>query len=175
VLNVVDDFRRECVLQVTDFSLSGQRDANELSRLAEQRQLPKAIVCDIGPEFTCKAMFFWSKHTKVKLHFIQPGKPTQNAFVESFNCKFRDYYLNQHWFASLEDARSTIKDWREHYNHVRPHRSLNEIRRQCLQGRQPDMMNFPHYLWLELRCMVTVMEHYLMYIYYAHVHHCIQH
>ena len=125
VLNVVDDFSRECVLQVTDFSLSVQRVANELSRLAEQRQLPNTIVCDNGPEFTCKAMFFWSQQSKVKLHFIQPGKPTQNAFVVSFNGKFRDYCLNQHWFASLEDARSTIKDWREHYNHVRPHRSLN--------------------------------------------------
>jgi putative transposase len=126
VLNVVDDFSRECVLQVVDFSISGQRLARELDRLAAHRPLPEAIVCDNGPEFTSKAMFFWSKHAGVKLHFIQPGKPTQNAFVESFNGKFREYCLNLHWFASLEDARSTIDAWREHYHHVRPHRSLGK-------------------------------------------------
>jgi putative transposase len=124
VLNVVDDFSRECVLQVVDFSLCGQRLARELDRLAEQRALPKTIVCDNGPELTSKALFFWSQRTNVKLHFIQPGKPTQNAFVESFNGKFREYCLNLHWFASLADARSKIDAWRHHYNHVRPHRSL---------------------------------------------------
>lgn len=108
VLNIVDDFTRECVLQVIDFSISGQRLARELDRLSECRSLPKAIVCDNGPELTSKAMFFWSQPTGVKLHFIQPGKPTQNAFVESFNGKFREYCLNLHWFASLQDARSII-------------------------------------------------------------------
>jgi putative transposase len=126
VLNVVDDFSRQCVLQVVDFSISGQRLARELDRLADQRPLPKTIVCDNGPELTSKALFFWSQRTHVKLHFIQPGKPTQNAFVESFNGKFRDYCLNLHWFASLADARSTIERWRNHYNHVRPHRSLGK-------------------------------------------------
>ena len=124
VLNVVDDFTRECVLQVVDFSISGQRLARELDHLTEHRPLPNTIVCDNGPELTGKALFFWSRHTGVKLHFIQPGKPTQNAFVESFNGKFRDYCLNLHWFASLADARSTIDIWRDHYNYVRPHRSL---------------------------------------------------
>lgn len=71
---------------------------------------------------TSKAIFFWSRQFGVKLHFIQPGKPTENAFVESFNGKFREYCLNLHWFASLEDARPTINEWR--YNHIRPHRSL---------------------------------------------------
>ena len=94
--------------------------------MAAHRPLPKAIVCDNGPEFTRKAKFFWSKHASMKLHFIQPGKPTQNAFIESFNGKFREYCLNLHWFASLEDARSTIDAWRDHYNHVRPHRSLGK-------------------------------------------------
>lgn len=122
VLNVVDDYSRECVLQVVDFSISGQRVARELERLS--RTLAKMIVCDNGPEFTSKAMFLWAKNAGVKLHFIQPGKPTQNAFVESFNGKFRDYCLNLNWFTSFEDARSTIDTWRDHYNHVRPHRSL---------------------------------------------------
>ena len=87
VLNVVDDFSRECVLQVVDTSISGQRVARALDQL--DRLLPKTIVVDNGPEFTSKAMFFWAKRAKVKLHFIQSGKPTQNAFVESFNGKFR--------------------------------------------------------------------------------------
>ena len=124
VLNVVDDCSRECILQVVDFSISGQRVARELERLS--RTLPETIVCDNGPEFTSKAMFLWAKNSGVKLHFIQPGKPTQNAFVESFNGKFRDYCLDLNWFASLEDARSTIDTWRDHYNHVRPHRSLGK-------------------------------------------------
>ena len=125
VLNIVDDYTREIVLQVVDFSISGYRVARELDRL--ERKLPKTIVCDNGPEFTCKAMFFWSKKTGTKLHFIQPGKPTQNAFVESFNGKFREYCLDMHWFASITDARSIIDDWRSHFNEVRPHRSLGRI------------------------------------------------
>ena len=71
-------------------------------------------------------MFFWSKRTGVTLQFIQPGKPTQNAFVESFNGKFRDYCLNLNWFASLDDARATIDAWQYHYNYERPHRSLGK-------------------------------------------------
>jgi putative transposase len=126
VLNIVDDYTRECVLQIVDFSISGERMAVELDRLANLRSLPKTVVCDNGPEFTCKALFFWAKRIGVTLHFIQPGKPTQNAFVESFNGKFREYCLDLHWFASLEDARSTIEAWREHYNYVRPHRSLGK-------------------------------------------------
>ena len=124
VLNVVDDFSREYVLKVVDFSISGHRVASELDRIA--RKLPKTIVCDNGPEFTSKAMYFWAKNAGVKLHFIQPGKPTQNAFVESFNGKMRAYCLDLHWFASIEDARSTIDDWQRHYNNVRPHRSLGK-------------------------------------------------
>jgi putative transposase len=129
VLNVVDDATREYVLQVVDFSISGQRVARELNRLSHR--FPKTIVVDNGPEFTSKAMYFWSKHTGVKLHFIQPGKPTQNAFVESFNGKLREYCLDLHWFTSIEDARSTIDDWQHHYNYVRPHRST---------GRKPPML-----------------------------------
>ena len=126
VLNVVDDFTRECVLQVVDFSISGERVARAFDQLAKSRPLPSTLVCDNGPEFTSKAMFFWARDRHVKLHFTQPGKPTQNAFVESFNGKFRDYCLNLHWFASLDDARSTVEHWRDHYNHVRPHRSLDQ-------------------------------------------------
>lgn len=123
VLNVVDDFSRECVGQLVDSSISGYRVARFLTELG--RPLPRTLVCDNGPEFTCKAMFFWSREQHVKLHFIQPGKPTQNAFVESFNGRFREGCLNQHWFKSLADATHIINRWRHHYNHVRPHSSLN--------------------------------------------------
>lgn len=124
VLNVVDDYSRECIGQIVDLSISGERVARYLSQLISSRSRPRHLVCDNGTEFTSKAMFFWSRDTSVKLNFIQPGKPTQNAFVESFNGKFRDSCLNQHWFRSLEEARKTIEQWRQDYNEVRPHSSL---------------------------------------------------
>jgi len=124
VLNVVDDYSRVCVGQLVDLSISGQRMARFLDQLGDSRGLPKTIVMDNGTEMTSKAMFIWSKKTGVTLHFIKPGKPTQNAFVEFFNGKFRDGCLNQHWFLSLEDARQIIEQWRTHYNEVRPHSSL---------------------------------------------------
>lgn len=127
VLNVVDDYSRECIGQLADVSLSGEQVSRFLKQLIAQRQRPQSIVCDNGPEFTSKAMFFWSKSQDVKLSFIQPGKPTQNAFVESFNGKFRDACLNQHWFRDLHEARQEIAHWRTHYNEVRPHSSLNYL------------------------------------------------
>ena len=125
ILNVVDDYSRVCVGQLVDLSISGERTARFLGELGEARGLPKRIVMDNGPELTSKAMFIWSQQTGVKLHFIQPGKPTQNAFVESFNGRFRDGCLNQQWFQSLEDAREIIDAWRKDYNQVRPHSALN--------------------------------------------------
>ena len=122
ILNIVDDFSRECVDQLVDTSISGVRLARFLSELG--RPLPKTIVCDNGPELTCKVMFFWAREHGVKLHFIQPGKPTQNAFVESFNGRFREGCLNQHWFKTLDHARAVIRHWRAHYNEERPHSSL---------------------------------------------------
>ena len=124
VLNVVDDFSRACVGQVVDTSISGVRVARELDRMVEQRGRPRTIVLDNGPELTGKAMFFWARERGVKLHFIQPGKPTQNAFVESFNGRFRDACLNLHWFTDLNDARRTSDNWRAHYNAVRPQNAL---------------------------------------------------
>lgn len=127
VLNVVDDYSREMVGQLVAFSITGNQVARFLSQLVEQRGKPEGITCDNGTEFTSKAMFFWSKETAIKLHFIQPGKPTQNAFVESLNGKFRDGCLNQHWFRSLEEARYEIDQWRCHYNHERPHSALRYL------------------------------------------------
>ena len=124
VLNIVDDYSRELVGQLVSVSITGAQVSRFLDQLAEQRSLPHTIICDNGTEFTSKAMFFWSKECRVKLGFIQPGKPTQNAFVESFNGKFRNECLNQHWFRTLVEAEHEIKQWREHYNTERPHSSL---------------------------------------------------
>ena len=124
ILNIMDEYSREVVGQLVSTSISGQRVGRFLDQVAETRGLPRQIVCDNGTEFTSKAMFFWSKESKVKLSFIQPGKPTQNAFCESLNGKFRNECLNQHWFRSLEEARHEIDQWRTHYNNVRPHSAL---------------------------------------------------
>ena len=124
VLNILDDCSRECLGQVVDFSIGGERVGRFLDQLVRDRGRPDAIVCDNGTEFTSRAMFFWSRDNQVELNFIQPGKPVQNAFVESFNGKFRDSCLNQHWFRSLDEAREVIEQWRQDYNEVRPHSSL---------------------------------------------------
>lgn len=125
VLNVVDDFSREVIGQLVSVSISGPQVARYLTQLIEIRGKPRSIVCDNGPEYTSKAMFLWSKEQEVSLSFIQPGKPTQNAFVESLNGKFRNECLNQHWFRTLAEATYEIEQWRQHYNDVRPHSSLN--------------------------------------------------
>lgn len=122
--NVVDDYSRELVGQLIAVSITGQQVARFLSQLCDERGYPQKIVCDNGTEFTSKAMFFWSKESGVRLGFIQPGKPTQNAFVESLNGKFRNECLNQHWFRTLDEAKWEIDQWRAHYNNVRPHSSL---------------------------------------------------
>jgi len=127
VLNIVDDYSRECPGQIVDSSISGRRLARFLDELAERRGLPEEIVMDNGPELTSKAMFELSQKTGVILRFIDPGKPTQNAYVESFNGKFRDECLNEHWFLSIKEARYIIEAWRIHYNEVRPHSSLGYL------------------------------------------------
>ena len=127
VLNMVYDFSSGMARQFVSVSISGRQVARFLSQLSELRGMPKKVICDNGTEFTSKAMFFWSKETGVELGFVQPGKPTQNAFVESLNGKFRNECLNQHWFRTLDEARYEIELWREHYNTVRPHSSLNYL------------------------------------------------
>lgn len=126
-LNIVDNFTRECVGQWVDTSISGHRLVAVLDHLGQQIGLPREIVLDNGPELTSKAMFLWSQKTGVKLNFIQPGKPIQNAFCESFNGTFRDNCLNQYWFTSLRETRLIIEEWRQHYNKERPHSSLGYI------------------------------------------------
>ena len=124
VLTIVDDFTRECVATEVDSGITGERVIRTLEWLKETRGLPAMVVTDNGPEFTSKAMLAWSQPAGVRLHFIDPGRPVQNAFIESFNGKLRDECLNQYWFVSLEEARRIIKAWRMDYNTTRPHSSL---------------------------------------------------
>jgi putative transposase len=126
VLTIVDDYSRECLALEVDTSLTGQRVSRVLDALRQTGKLPPVMVCDNGTEFTSRVMLKWSQAHAVKLHFITPGKPTENAFIESFNGKLRHECLRQHWFASLAEARQIVEDWREDYNHVRPHRSLGQ-------------------------------------------------
>lgn len=124
VLNVVDQYTRECLAVETDRSLSGLRVTRVLERVVEQRGAPKSIVVDNGPEFAGRALDAWAYRHGIALHFIRPGKPVENAFIESFNGRMRDECLNQHWFIDLAHARRTIEEWRADYNLIRPHRSL---------------------------------------------------
>lgn len=124
---MVDDFTREALATVVDVSLSGVRVARELTRLIDLRGRPQMIVSDNGTELTSHAILKWSKDSRVEWHYIAPGKPTQNAFVESFNGRLRDECLNEHLFDRLSEARNIIETWRIDYNTVRPHTSLGGL------------------------------------------------
>ena len=124
-LNIVDDFTKECVVIEVDRSLPGLRVVRVLDRLAETMGLPEILVMDNGPEFSGRALETWAYARGVQQRFIRPGKPIENAFVESFNGKFRDECLNEHWFASIAEARQIIEAWRVDYNTVRPHSALH--------------------------------------------------
>jgi putative transposase len=123
-LNLMDGYTREALWIEVDTSLPGLRVVQVLERVAQERGLPEAIQVDNGPEFISRVVDQWAYAHGVALHFIDPGKPVQNAFIESFNGKFRDECLNQSWHTSLEDARQIIEAWRKDYNTVRPHSSL---------------------------------------------------
>ncbi|MBA1346159.1 MULTISPECIES: IS3-like element ISRle4 family transposase [Rhizobium] len=124
ILTVVDDCTRECLALVADTSLSGLRVARELDRIIEVRGKPRMIVSDNGSEFTSNAILQWADRTKVDWHYIAPGKPIQNAFIESFNGRLRDEFLNETLFSSLAHARSALSNWRSDYNDQRPHSGL---------------------------------------------------
>jgi len=126
-LTIVDDCSRESPAIEVDTSLGGRRVCRVLDRLAETHGLPEVITTDNGPEFISKALDQWAYENGVKLHFIQPGKPTQNAYVESFNGKFRDECLNDNWFSTMQQAKDIIEKWRQDYNEARPHSSLGGI------------------------------------------------
>jgi putative transposase len=108
-----------------DFSLNGRRVVEVLERLKGSCGLPKVIKVDNGSEFISKAMDEWAHRNGVKLDFSRPGKPTDNAFIESFNGRLRQECLNQNWFTTLDDAKQIVETWREDYNQFRPHSSLD--------------------------------------------------
>lgn len=124
ILNIVDDVTRECLAAVPDTSISGRRVARELTRLIAIRGRPGMIVSDNGTEFTSNAILRWSQDYLIDWHYIAPGKPTQNAYVESFNGRMRDELLNESLFISLAHARAVIGNWVDDYNTARPHSSL---------------------------------------------------
>ena len=124
VLNIVDDVTKECLGAIPDTSISGRRVARELTTIVTRRGRPDSIVSDNGTEFTCNAMLTWCKDNAIDWHFIAPGKPIQNAFVESFNGRMRDEFLNETLFFGLDDARNRPAEWVADYNGERPHSSL---------------------------------------------------
>jgi putative transposase len=123
-LTVVDLFTRECLAIEVDQGIKGEHVASVVERLIQQRGAPKSIRVDNGPEFAGKALDLWAYSHGVALDFSRPGKPTDNAYVESFNGRFREECLNANWFLSLPDARKKIAAWRDEYNERRPHTSL---------------------------------------------------
>lgn len=130
MLTVVDDYSRQCLAIELDTTLPGTRVVRAMERLVKERGKPVLIRTDNGPEFVGRALDQWAYENGVRLDFIQPGKPSQNGYIESFNGKLRDECLNQHWFLGLNDARRIVANWRDDYNHHRPHTALG--------GRTPD-------------------------------------
>lgn len=123
-LSIEDAYTREMLAIEVDTSLPALRVVRVLEKLRMQRGVPTRIVIDNGTEFTSKALDQWAYQNKVTLHFITPGRPMENGYIESFHGKFREECLNEHWFLTLDDARETIEDWRIDYNQVRPHSAL---------------------------------------------------
>lgn len=156
VLCIVDDYARVCVGQLVDLSISGQRMARLLEQLSQIRGLPRTLVLDNGTEMTSQAMFFWNQKSGVKLHFIQPGKSTQNALVESFDPRFRDSCLNLHWFKDLADARHIINGWHDHYNTQFDRTVLWVIGLLlCMNNMRPDNMKHSQLNWGPCRGKIT--------------------
>lgn len=127
ILTVVDTFTRECLATTVGKRLSGEDVVRTLTTIASKRGKPKRIFCDNGSEFSGRATDLWAYKSKVTLAFSRPGKPTDNAFIESFNGRFRDECLNCHWFESIQDAKFKIENWRAEYNERRPHKALNNL------------------------------------------------
>jgi putative transposase len=130
MLTVVDDFTRESLKIVVDTSLNGRRVCEELEQVIETRGKPDRIVSDNGTEFTSMAILRWCQEQGIRWDYIQPGKPYQNGYIESFNGKLRDECLNENIFVNLQEAKRLVEAWREEYNKRRPHSSL--------KGKTPD-------------------------------------
>lgn len=127
ILTIVDDFTRECLAIAVDFGINGQQVTQNLERLFEDKGKVSGIRSDNGPEFAGNAMDAWAYARGVNLDFIRPGKPNENAFIESFNGRFRDECLNDNQFLTLIEAQTVIETWRQDYNDERPHGSLGGL------------------------------------------------
>ncbi len=127
MLAVVDDYSRECLALVPDTSISGARLVREVEAIIAKRRMPTTIVSDNGTEMTSSAVLKFCQDTNINWHYIAPGKPMQNAFVESFNGSFRDECLNETLFSSLSEARTEIEAWKQDYNTQRPHSFLDNL------------------------------------------------
>lgn len=125
MLTVVDDFTRESVKIAVDTSLNGRRVCEELEQVIEARGKPDRILSDNGTEFISMALLKWCQEQGIRWDYIQPGKPYQNGYIESFNGKLRDECLNENIFVNLQEAKRLVESWREEYNERRPHSSLN--------------------------------------------------
>jgi putative transposase len=126
-LTMTDPYSKEVPVIEVDSSIGGERVCRILDRLFAERPLPDVFMLDNGPEFSGYALDAWAFQRGVTLHFIQPGKPVQNAFIESFNGKFRDECLNEHWFVTLQEAQVVIEAWRREYNEERTHSTLGDV------------------------------------------------
>ncbi len=126
-LTVLDIYTRECLAIESEQRLKGEDVVLALNRIKIQRGVPKFLHCDNGSEFSSRAMDLWAYQNGVRMAFSRPGKPTDNAFVESFNGTFRAECLNAHWFTSLTEAQQIVETWRMEYNESRPHRALGEM------------------------------------------------
>jgi len=135
ILAIVDDFTRECLALVADTSLSGHRVARELDGLIPSRGRPAMVISDNGTELTSTAILQWQQETGIDWHYIAPGKPMQNGFIESFNGRLRDELLNETMFRSLAHAREVLSEWRNDYNGERPHTSLDGLTPNEFAGR----------------------------------------
>jgi len=127
VLTALDIFTKECLAIEVDTSINGERVTRVLDWLVLTKGCPEVITTDNGPEFAGRALDKWAYNNGVRLDFIKPGKPIQNAFIESFNGRLRHECLNQHYFETLQEAKKIIEDWQKEYNTFRPHGSLNGL------------------------------------------------
>jgi len=139
-LAIVDDYSRECLALEVDTSITGRRVAAVLERLADLRGLPLSITVDHGPEFEGQVLDAWAYEHNVRLNFIRPGKPVENAYIESFNGRFRDECLNEHWFLTMAHARRVIEHWRIEYNTERPHSSLGDLTPEEFAKSGPELL-----------------------------------
>jgi len=126
-LTVTDDFSHECVDLTVDFGISGEYVTRLLDRAAVFRGYPNTVRTDNGPEFTSRVFMAWAQTHGIRHILIQPGRPMQNGYIESFNGKFRDEHLNESWFETLQQARNAAAIWKQDYNQVRPHSSVGRI------------------------------------------------